>query len=200
MAEARTFSLNGKQYTVRELAQIAGIDRSTMNTRLQYMTPEDAVSKPIQEKPRYFLGFREMSLEEIAHELSIDIKSIRERAHNGHMSVQAAVNEAYEYKMNLDASFERMQKLDGDKPLSERWCFGCEWAKWHGVQVSCPFVAGSCIKLPETMRSPDHKLVTGGDFQKAKTEAEIRAKIYAVKLLQQRMEEVRNGQSTAQKS
>lgn len=100
MAEARTYPLNGQQYTVKQLAQMAGIDRSTMNTRLQYMTPEDAVSKPIQEKPRYFLGFREMSLEEIAHELNTDIKAIRERAHNGHMSVQAAVNEAYEYKMN----------------------------------------------------------------------------------------------------
>lgn len=183
MKELKTYVYNGRTTTCSELAQIAGIDQATMYNRLQYMTVEKAVNMPLQEQTRYFLGLRVLPLDEIAWELGTDVQRLRSRSRKAHKSLQVIINEAFDEKARVATQRKKEASADVDRPLSDHWCFGCEWAKWLGDRCSCPFVIGSCVKLPRTMANPDINLVKGDDFRRKKADLDLKKRIAIIKLL-----------------
>ena len=54
------------------------------------------------------------------------------------------------------------------------WCMNCPYSTFLGDRFSCPFVQGSCIRLPDTMTKPNPKLIYGFDFRLAYAEERIR--------------------------
>lgn len=46
------------------------------------------------------------------------------------------------------------------KPLPpDHWCEGCGWAKRMEDRFVCPFVQGSCVRVPGTLEKPDIDLL-----------------------------------------
>lgn len=39
------------------------------------------------------------------------------------------------------------------------WCEGCIWGNDTGAGIYCPFVVGSCARVPGTISKPDPELV-----------------------------------------
>lgn len=37
----------------------------------------------------------------------------------------------------------------------DHWCRGCEWAKNLLDRFMCPFIEGSCVKIPMSIQHPD---------------------------------------------
>ena len=52
----------------------------------------------------------------------------------------------------------RLQLRNRELP-EKHWCRGCFWAKIEPPVFVCPFIEGSCAKLPETINRPDPELL-----------------------------------------
>ena len=44
-------------------------------------------------------------------------------------------------------------------PNKDRFCLNCPYGKFIGDRFFCPFVEGSCIKIPKTIEHPDKDLI-----------------------------------------
>lgn len=42
---------------------------------------------------------------------------------------------------------------------ADHWCEGCAWATRLSDRYMCPFVYGSCVRLPKTIDNPDPELL-----------------------------------------
>ena len=164
--EVKRFWVNGEHLSIAEMAERAGVDRKTMNSRMQYMSPEDAMKKPTQVPVRYRLGLREMPLDAICWELDIGIRTLRDMAKANGSTLQDVIDGMYDEKVKRDKARMKSGKNDEPLPVIARWCYGCEWAKWVGDVCTCPFVEGSCARIPETMKSPVQGLKSGEDFRR----------------------------------
>lgn len=46
------------------------------------------------------------------------------------------------------------------KPLPEyHWCKGCQWGTNLGDRYMCPFVHGSCARIPWSIEAPNHEML-----------------------------------------
>lgn len=69
---------------------------------------------------------------------------------------------------------------------TEHWCMGCPYATFLGDRFSCPFVVGSCIRLPHTMERPDPTLIYGFDFRLEYAKRRIERRLKNVEQSEQR--------------
>ena len=65
--------------------------------------------------------------------------------------------------MGIWNPFDELDELRKDRP--KHWCSGCEWGYWLPDRCICPFVVGSCARLPDTLLAPIPHLVTAEDMR-----------------------------------
>lgn len=62
------------------------------------------------------------------------------------------------------AKYNTPEEVDNDRRYYQmsknHWCWGCYWAKILQDRFVCPFVNGSCAKIPRTITNPDPALVS----------------------------------------
>lgn len=62
------------------------------------------------------------------------------------------------------AKYNTPEEVDNDRRYysmdKNHLCWGCPWAKVLQDRFVCPFVSGSCVKIPKTIANPDPELVS----------------------------------------
>lgn len=82
--DTRFLEYNGKTYTISELAEIVGMNRSTLSTRLfEGLSIEEAISKPIPEKVTITFKGKTKTVPEFAKEYGLTYRQLQKRLHRG---------------------------------------------------------------------------------------------------------------------